>query len=184
LQPIRGVLYERLKLLFDNDIALYAAHLPLDGHPELGNNALLAKALELEPLRGFAKFRGFMIGVQGEAAVSTRTLLRRTSSFARDHGGEVRSTPIDDDRMTRRWAVCTGAGASASTLAEAALEGIDTLIVGEGPHWTAVDAPDSGLVIVYAGHYATETLGVRALAKRVSETFSLPWSFIDSPTGL
>ena len=62
--------------------------------------------------------------------------------------------------------------------------GVDTLVVGEGPHWTAVDAPESGLVIVYAGHYATETLGVRALVARISEVFGIPSTFIDAPTGL
>jgi putative NIF3 family GTP cyclohydrolase 1 type 2 len=62
--------------------------------------------------------------------------------------------------------------------------GIDTLIVGEGPHWSAVDAVERGLVIVYAGHYATETLGVRALAAHLGETFGLPWDFVHAPTGL
>jgi dinuclear metal center YbgI/SA1388 family protein len=184
LQQIRGAFYERLKLLLDNDIGLYSAHLPLDGHPTVGNNPLLAQALGLESLRGFAEFRGFKVGVQGKSDISTATLLHRARSFAKQYGGDVRATPMDDSRVTRRWAICTGGGASAGTLAEAVVDGIDTLIVGEGPHWTAVDAPESGLSIIYAGHYATETLGVRALAERVGEVFTLPWSFIDSPTGL
>jgi putative NIF3 family GTP cyclohydrolase 1 type 2 len=62
--------------------------------------------------------------------------------------------------------------------------GVDTMIVGEGPHWTAVSADDHGLTIIYAGHYATETLGVRALAERLSDEFKLPWSFVEAPTGL
>jgi putative NIF3 family GTP cyclohydrolase 1 type 2 len=61
---------------------------------------------------------------------------------------------------------------------------VDTLIVGEGPHWTAVDAPERGLVIIYAGHYATETLGVRALGTHLQETFNLPHHALSSPTGL
>ncbi|MHB0950145.1 MAG: Nif3-like dinuclear metal center hexameric protein, partial [Gemmatimonadaceae bacterium] len=61
---------------------------------------------------------------------------------------------------------------------------IDTLIVGEGPHHTAVDAADNGLVVIYAGHYATETLGVRALAQRIEREFGIPWFFIEAPTGL
>ena len=69
-------------------------------------------------------------------------------------------------------------------MGEAADLGVDTLIVGEGPHWTAVDADEMGLVIVYAGHYATETLGVRALAQHVATTFEIPWIFIDAPTSL
>jgi len=62
--------------------------------------------------------------------------------------------------------------------------GIDTLIVGEGPHWTAIDAAERGITIIYAGHYATETLGVRALAKHAAEHFGLDWTPLHAPTGL
>ena len=82
------------------------------------------------------------------------------------------------------WAICSGAGAGTDTLAEATALGIDTLIVGEGPHWTAVDAPERGLVIMYAGHYATETLGVRALGDQLAATFGLSHTFVAAPTGL
>ena len=77
-----------------------------------------------------------------------------------------------------------GTGASSETLLEAQSKGIDTLIVGEGPHHTAVAADDAGIVIIYAGHYATETLGVRALAEHLTATFAIPSTFIDAPTGL
>jgi dinuclear metal center YbgI/SA1388 family protein len=184
LQPLRGSHYERVRLLIDHDVAVYAAHLPLDAHPDIGNNVLLARELGLEPSDGFAEHQGMMIGVRGGADVETATLVDRADAFARRHGGGARSTPAESGRRTRRWAICTGAGASAATLAEAASLGVDTLIVGEGPHWTAVDAPETGLVIIYAGHYATETLGVRALAGEVADTFGLPWSFIEAPTGL
>ena len=71
-----------------------------------------------------------------------------------------------------------------ATLAEATADGIDTLIVGEGPHWTAVDAPERGLTIIYAGHYATETLGVRAIGSIVADKFGIPHHAVDAPTGL
>jgi putative NIF3 family GTP cyclohydrolase 1 type 2 len=80
--------------------------------------------------------------------------------------------------------MCTGAGASSETLAEARESGVDTLIVGEGPHWTAVAAEDYDICVIYAGHYATETLGVQAIAAKVGEAFHVPWSFIHLPTGL
>jgi putative NIF3 family GTP cyclohydrolase 1 type 2 len=80
--------------------------------------------------------------------------------------------------------MCTGAGASAETLEQASEKGIETLIVGEGPHWTAIDAAERGITIFYAGHYATETLGVKALAKHAAEHFGLDWTFIHAPTGL
>ncbi len=184
LQAIRGPQYERLRTLLDNDIAVYSAHLPLDAHPDVGNNALLAATLALTPTAGFAEHKGFMIGVRGEADVSTMQLFARARSFAQRHGGDARATPIADGQITRRWAICTGAGASASTMTEAVAAGIDTLIVGEGPHWTAVDAPEAGMVIIYAGHYATETLGVCALGERISDRFGIPWSFVEAPTGL
>ncbi len=184
LQPLRGTRYERLRLLFEHDIAVYASHLPLDAHPEVGNNVLLARELGLEPSGGFAEFRGVTIGVRGEASIPTSALLERARTFVRHHGGDTRATDIGPDRVTRCWAICTGAGASAETLAEASSTGVDTLIVGEGPHWTAVDAPEEGIVIIYAGHYATETLGVRALAGRIAAEYRIPWSFIEAPTGL
>lgn len=183
-QPIRGAAYDRLRLMIANDVAVYAVHLPLDRHPTLGNNALLARALGLEPTGEFARHADIFVGVRGECDESTSTLAARADTFARQHGGSARATPVGPGRRTRRWAICTGAGASAETLREAAEAGIDTLLVGEGPHWTAVEAEESGLVIVYAGHYATETLGVRALAEHLSGTFGVPWTFVEAPTGL
>lgn len=183
-QPVTGARYDRLKLLFDNDLAVYAAHLPLDAHPTLGNNVLLADALGLDPEGPFGAWKSIHIGVQGRAEVRTSELLDRAAGFAAGHDGHARATPFDDSRLTRRWAVVTGGGASAETLTEAREYEIDTLIVGEGPHWTAVDAPEQGLVIIYAGHYATETLGVQALAAHIEREFGIPWSWIPAPTGL
>jgi dinuclear metal center YbgI/SA1388 family protein len=184
LEPVRGPAYERMKQLIEHDIAVYASHLPLDRHAQLGNNVLLAAELGLTPSAGFARFQAMEIGVRGEADSDTAELAKRAAEFAASHGGSLRATPIPPNRRTRRWAICTGSGASAETLREAAEFGIDTLIVGEGAHWTAVHAADNDLVILYAGHYATETLGVRALAQRVSERFSIPWIFLEHPTGL
>ena len=184
VQPIRGAWYERLRLLIVHDIAVYASHLPLDLHPELGNNVLLARTLRLRPDEGFGRFQGVMIGVRGSSDIDTAELLARVTSFAHDHGSAPIATPFDGDRRTRRWAICTGAGASSDTIREAAAAGIDTLIVGEGPHHTAVEAPEAGLVIIYAGHYATEILGVRTLAERAATEFGVPWTFIEAPTGL
>lgn len=184
LEPVRGPAYERMKQLLENDVAVYASHLPLDRHDRLGNNVLLAADLGLTPSAGFARFQTIDIGVRGEADMDTAELASRAADFAESHGGSLRATPIAAGRRTRRWAICTGGGASAETLREAAEHHIDTLIVGEGAHWTAVHAADNDLVILYAGHYATETLGVRALAQHVSETFSIPWIYLDHPTGL
>ncbi|MFL5574592.1 MAG: Nif3-like dinuclear metal center hexameric protein [Gemmatimonadaceae bacterium] len=183
-QPLRGVPYRRLRLLLERDVAVYASHLPLDRHPALGNNALLARELGLDPAGEFARYKTIAVGVRGEADVATADLVARARTLAEREGGGVRATRFDDGRRTRRWAICTGAGASSDTVREALELGVDTLVVGEGPHHTAVEAGDLDLVIVYAGHYATETLGVRALARHLSTTFGVPWAFIAAPTGL
>lgn len=184
VQPMVGATYDRFRLLLAHDIAVYSSHLPLDAHPSLGNNVLLARTLGLEPAGGFARYKTIDVGVQGTADIDTRELRDRVDVFARQHGSTVRCTPVAPGHRTRRWAICTGSGASSETLLEAQARRIDTLIVGEGPHHTAVAADDAGLVIIYAGHYATETLGVRAIADHLGATFGLPFVFIDAPTGL
>ena len=184
LEPMRGTVFTRMKTLIANGIAVYSSHLPLDRHALYGNNALLAAELGLEPSNEFARFKNISIGVMGESDIDTSVLAVRADEFAQSQGGSARTTPIDDGRRTRRWAICTGAGASSETLREARESRIDTLIVGEGPHHSAVDAEESGIVVIYAGHYATETLGVRTLAAHVSDRFGLPWTFIEAPTGL
>lgn len=181
---LTGPFYDKLRLLLDNDIAVYSSHLPLDRHPTLGNNVLLARQLGLEPSGTFARFEGISIGVSGESDLETTALAERARRFAKNYYGELRTTPFGKDRRTKRWAICSGAGASAETLTEAREMKIDTLIVGEGPHWTAVYAEEYDLTILYAGHYATETLGVHALADHLGERFALPSSFVNAPTGL
>lgn len=183
-QAITGATYERMRRLFAHDLAVYSAHLPLDVHPTLGNNALLARQLGLEPSAGFARYKTVDVGVSGEADVDTQALAAGAAAFAAHWRHQARHTPITAGRRTRRWGVCTGAGASSETLAEASARGIDTLIVGEGPHHTAVEAVERDVVVIYAGHYATETLGVQALAGEVERTFGLPWTFVGEPTGL
>ncbi|HEV7994379.1 MAG TPA: Nif3-like dinuclear metal center hexameric protein [Gemmatimonadaceae bacterium] len=183
-QPLRGRVFERIRRLIANDLAVYSSHLPLDLHPEIGNNALLARELRVTPTAGFASFQGVSIGVMGEADVETSELASRCAAIANREGGHLVATPTEPGRRTRRWAICTGAGASSDTLQEAAAAGVDTMIVGEGPHHTAVDAPELGIAILYAGHYATETFGVRALGQEVERAFGIPWSFIDAPSGL
>lgn len=183
LSPYTGPAYRILRILLENDIAVYSSHLPLDRHPTLGNNTLLAKQLGLIPTGSFARFQDISIGVQGESDIDTASLIARARDFATGYG-EIRTSAIPVGRRTRRWGICTGAGASAETLSEAYNAGIDTLIVGEGPHWTAVNAEEHELAIIYAGHYATETLGVSALAQHLAEKFKVPWSFISAPTGL
>lgn len=182
-QRITGQVYERLHRLIQHDVAVYASHLPLDAHPLLGNNVRLAAALGLEPTERFGAYEGVPIGVAGETSLTTAELLARADAFAAKFGGRARASWMDERRQTQRWAIITGAGAGSKEIRDAQARGIDTLIVGEGPHHTTVDAADAGVVIIYAGHYATETLGVCALADVVGEQFDLPTTFLFLPTG-
>lgn len=183
-RPLRGTHYHRLARLLAHDVAVYASHLPLDVHPEVGNNVLLAHELGLTPDAGFARFQTIEVGVRGTCDIATTELVARARALAERHGGQVVATPHGASRRSRRFGICTGAGASSDTIREALALGIDTLVVGEGPHHTAVEAADADLVIIYAGHYATETLGVQAVAVRLEQEFALPWTFLDLPTGL
>jgi dinuclear metal center YbgI/SA1388 family protein len=183
-QPLRGHFYERVRLLLQHDIAVYASHLPLDLHPTLGNNPLLAHALGLTPAAPFARFQSIFVGVMGEADIETSTVADRARAIAEQEGGALVAIGVAPGRRTRRWAICTGAGASSDSLREAAAAGVDTLIVGEGPHHTGVEAQELGIAVLYVGHYATETFGVRALGVELERTFGLPWSFVAAPTGL
>jgi dinuclear metal center YbgI/SA1388 family protein len=183
-QPIVGAAFTRFQMLFEHDVAVYSAHLPLDSHPEFGNNALLARELELTPSRTFASYQGAPVGLAGDTDTPTDVILSLADAFARRHHGMARSSVIPPNHRTHRWAICTGAGASTETLREAEAGHIDTLITGEGPHHTAVEAPERGIVVIYAGHYATETLGVAAVAERIASESGIPWSFVNAPTGL
>jgi dinuclear metal center YbgI/SA1388 family protein len=184
LQPLTGSHYTRVRLLLEHDMALYSAHLPLDAHPTFGNSLLLAREIGLEASAGFARHETIDCGVRGGSDLPTAELLSRLNVFAALHGGSAVASTITPDRRTRHWAICSGAGVNADTLREAVAHGVDTLISGEGPHWSAVDAEEKGLVVIYAGHYATETLGVRALAAHLAAAFRVPWTFIAAPTGL
>jgi dinuclear metal center YbgI/SA1388 family protein len=184
LQAITGMHERRVRALFAGDMALYSAHLPLDAHPTLGNSRLLATELGLEVTAGFARHHDVHCGVRGDSTMATTELIERIRAWATPLGHHTVASRVPDGHHTHRWAICSGAGAQPENLREAYAEGIDTLIVGEGPHWSAIDAEEHGLVIIYAGHYATETLGVRALAAQVAAEHSLPWAFVHAPTGL
>lgn len=184
VQPITEHRHQRLWSLITHDVAVYSAHLPLDVHPGLGNNALLAKRLGLVPSGGFFKYQTINVGLTGESEVPTRVLAEKAGDLAAEFRGTLVTTPFSASRVTRRWGICTGSGADSASLREAAMRGIDTLIVGEGPHHTSVEARELGIVVLYAGHYATETLGVRALGDLLSERFGVTSTFVDAPSGL
>ncbi|TVP44356.1 MAG: Nif3-like dinuclear metal center hexameric protein [Gemmatimonadales bacterium] len=175
---ITGRRFRKLDALIRGGIGVYSSHLPLDRHPEVGNSALLMRALGLEPAAEFGEWKGQTLGWQTSCDLSRTTLGERLGDAV---GGPVRVFDAGPDTV-RTLAVVTGAGAS--FLAEAAASGVDTLITGEAPHHAFHDARELGVNLMLAGHYLTETWGVRAVASRLEKEFGLPWVFLDDPSGL
>ena len=153
--------------------------LPLDAHPELGNNARLAAALGLEPDGGFLNYKGLDVGLTCTTELAREELIAR---FTTALGGGRVHVCAGGPAVCRRIGLSTGG--SGSEVAAAAAAGIDTFLTGEGPHWSYTLAEELGLNVLYGGHYATETFGVKALAADLEARFNLPWTFIDHPTGL
>ncbi|MGA2787525.1 MAG: Nif3-like dinuclear metal center hexameric protein [Verrucomicrobiota bacterium] len=176
--PWTGKKYELLRLLVENNLAVYSSHLPLDAHPRFGNNAQLCAALGLKKLRPFFFTHGQRIGFQSRTKISRAELAAR---LARATGARPRIIPGGGEICRRIGVVTGGAGGDLKLAAE---EGVDTFITGEGPHWTYAAAEEYDLNVLYGGHYATETFGVKALAAHLSRKFKLPWEFLDRPTGL
>ena len=181
---IVGVAFDRLRDAIGGGLAIYSSHIPLDMHPVWGNNVLLAKELSLVPDSAFGQFRGVEIGVSGTTDIATESVVDRARAFSAQFETTLVATAFPRGHRTRRWAIVTGAGANSETLAEARARGVDTLIVGEGTHHSAVEAMEFGLVVLYGGHYATETLGVRAVATHLESRFDVTSVFVNVPTGL
>ena len=178
LRPLVGPAYQRVAVLMHGNIALYAAHLPLDRHPDVGNNSELARMLGITVRGEFGAYHGAPIGVWGERAGMRDELGR---ALAKVLGATPRLLPFGPERV-QRVGIVTGAGGA--LIPQAAAAGLDTYITGEGQHWTFFDAEELHVNVFYAGHYATETVGIKALAEHVSRKFDLPWVFLDHPTGL
>jgi dinuclear metal center YbgI/SA1388 family protein len=176
--PWTGKRYELMRFLIQHNLAVYSSHLPLDAHRPLGNNAQLCAALGLKNLRPFFFSHGLFLGFQANAKFSRADLAKR---LQRATGGKPLVIPAGPEICRRIGVVSGGAG---DDLKKAAAEGVDTFVTGEGPHWTYALAEELGINVLYGGHYATETFGVKALAARLSAKFKLPWTFVDHPTGL
>ena len=179
VQPITGPLYRKTKAALDGDLALYSSHLPLDLHPKLGNNILLAKALGLTGIKPALELKGQPVGVIGKIASLSREAFSLRLSDAL--GAKVHAAPGGSGKIRSVLVVTGGAG---SEVSRAAALGVDAFVTGEGPHWSYTAAEELGVNLFYAGHYATETFGVKALASHLSAKTGLPWSFLDHPTGL
>ena len=178
LQPIQGALRRQLRIAFENDVALYSAHLPLDIHARIGNNAQLVAALGLKSAQPFLEEKGQPVGLKIRASLPRSELVRKLQKVL---NGPVKVFGFGP-KQTRAIGAVTGA--AGSEIYRVAEEEIDTFITGEAPHWAAVAAEELGMNLLLGGHYATEVFGVKALATHLSKRFRVPWEFIDCPTGL
>jgi dinuclear metal center YbgI/SA1388 family protein len=195
LQPVTRSLRRHLQLAFETDIALYSAHLPLDIHPKIGNNAQLVAALfgvrrhaaafksadmfaYSKAAQPFLEEKGQPVGLKICVSMPRNELVRKLRKAL---NGPVKCFDFGP-KQVRTIGVVTGA--AGSEIYRVAEENIDTFITGEAPHWAAVATEELGLNLLLGGHYATEIFGVKALAAHLSKRFRVPWDFIDYPTGL
>jgi len=175
---IAGAFGYKVRRFIEADLNLYAAHLALDAHPTLGNNAELCRLLNLSPVQGYFNYQGLDVGIIAEpedGAVSLDTLISNFSQRVRE--------PLKVERFGPEivWRVAVCSGDAARSMEEAYELGCDTLITGELDYTMAHTPAELGMNVIYGGHYATETLGVQALARHLEDVFGLSWMFIDTP---
>lgn len=167
----------RLRILFDHDIALAGYHLPLDAHPEVGNNALICSALGLERGEAFGDYRGRAIGFVGrspEGVVWEELRARCADAF-----GQEPFTWDSGPELVRSVGIVSGG--AASSFREAIALGLDAFLTGEPAEHVMADARESGTHFIAAGHYASERFGVRRLGELLAERFGVEHRFLDVP---
>lgn len=177
LQPVRGKLYEKLSTMLRANLGLYAAHIPLDAHPVLGNNKALANIVNLQRPEPFGEYNGVKIGFKGRVERLPANQIGKTLENVL--GGTVRV--IGDRDVEKVGIVSGGAG---DMVAQAVAEGLDCYITGECANHHFHEAVEGGCVLILAGHYATEKGGVLAVGRHLLEKFGIKPEFLDYPTGL
>jgi dinuclear metal center YbgI/SA1388 family protein len=177
-KPVTGRRYRKLQTLMEAGVAVYSAHIPLDVHPDVGNNAVLARELGISVEGTFGRYDGIQIGLWGWLDIRREALCARLDELL---GVRVRMLAGGPELMKR---VGVFSGAAGSMINDAILAGLDGFITGEGAHHTFFDAMEGGINVYYGGHYATETWGVKALASHLEGRFGLPWEFLHLATGL
>ena len=174
-----GAHYRKIKMALQKNIAVYSSHLPLDLHPQYGNNVLLTKALGLRKVKPSPLISASLFGYTGEAGGIMRDQFLKKIEAAT--GFPVHYAPGKRVSIERVLVITGSAGNEVLTAANL---GYDTLVTGEGPHWSYTMAEELGINLIYAGHYATETFGVKALASSIGEEYGITAGFIPHPTGL
>jgi len=177
VKPIRGNFYDKISTMICENIGLYSAHLPLDMHPVLGNNKVLADQLELSELEPFGEYEGQKIGFKG--CLKSLSVEELGAKLEGKLGSPVKV--IGSGEVQTLGIVSGGA---ADILSQAAVAGLDAYLTGEGSNHHYHEAIENECVLILAGHYATETGGVKAVGKHLEEQFGIKTEFIDYPTGI
>jgi dinuclear metal center YbgI/SA1388 family protein len=175
---LHGQLYRRVRALIQANIALYASHLPLDAHPEVGNNVQIARRISLTDLRPFGEYEGRPIGVQG--CLENPILLKDAVSMCLDGIGPPKALLQFGPEKIGRLGIITGSASDPPVFDEASRSRIDLLITGEPKQAAYYLAQEYGLNVFYGGHYHTETFGPRALGNHLAERLGLPVEFIET----
>lgn len=181
VKALRGAFGAKLELMFKNHLSLYASHLPLDANTEVGNAFELARHIELKNLASFFEYRGKTIGAKGRFA-KARPLASIEEALLPLRGNKAALTLNFGKSLIETVGIVTGSGSSA--IASASAEGLDLLLSGEPKQDAYHLAKELKLNVIFAGHYATETFGVKALAKRIGKDFDVSTIFIDEDTGI
>lgn len=213
LRPLTGPRFRKVEALIKGGVALYSVHLPLDAHPEVGNSALLARALGLTELAPFGEYKGTAVGWMGTIGASAAPAGPEPPGepdgpTPDEPPGDLDDGPtptpgvLAEELAAKMEAVLDGpvrvlpggperiarvavvTGAGASMLGEAAASGLDGLVTGEAQHHHAIEAAELGVSVFLGGHYATETWGVKAVAAKLQEEFGVETMFTELPTGL
>jgi dinuclear metal center YbgI/SA1388 family protein len=177
-QHISGPFYQKLKAAMDGNLAIYSSHLPLDFHPEFGNNALLARAIGLKSIRPILPRDGFASAVAGEWVGSREELC---AAVGRAVNHPVHLCAEGSEKPVQVAVMTGGAGSEVGKIADL---GIDTFVTGEGSHASFITAEERLMNVLYAGHYATETFGVRALGELISSKYGLKSTFLERQGGM
>lgn len=179
LRPMTGWFKKKIETCLTHNLAVYGAHLPLDLHPELGNNAGIARELGLTDCTPEVDYHGTLIGVAG---CFNGTVGELKAKYAEITGSAITGHVQDESAPAGRVAVCSGG--AGDVIYQMHEKDYGTYLTGEENHWVVNAAQDLGMNILFAGHYATETFGVKSLGKLLNEQFGLPSVFIDNPTGM
>ena len=177
ISNVRGIIQRRLRFLLENELSLYTAHLPLDAHPEIGNNAMILRSVGVEPEEPFGYHGSEAIGYAGKAEKDFHEILEALE----ERFGEMGYLKFGGDEV-KKIAAVSGRGAFA--LPEAVEKGVDLLITGEAEHSAYHAAKEGNVSVVFLGHYRSETPGIKALMRVVEDKLGLDVEFIDLPTGL